>query len=70
MPLQTGHLRRCIRILESAYDGLQEHETDDTLYDIHRAACVKEFELVPLADAIEAPDNDARIARPRGAAPA
>ncbi|MCY4658775.1 MAG: nucleotidyltransferase substrate binding protein [Acidobacteria bacterium] len=44
--LQTGNLRRCIRILESAYDGLQKHDADDILYDIYRAACVKEFELV------------------------
>ena len=46
MPLQTGHLRRCIRILESAYGGLQEHDANDILCDIYRAACVKEFELV------------------------
>ena len=41
MTLQTGNLRRCIRILESAYEGLQEHDADDILYDIYRAACVE-----------------------------
>ena len=46
MTLQTGNLRRCIRILESAYEGLQERAADEVLYDIYRAACVKEFELV------------------------
>ena len=46
MPLQTGNLRRCIRILESAYEGLQERAAGEVLYDIYRAACVKEFELV------------------------
>ena len=46
MRLQTGYLRRCIRILESAYDALQERAADEVLYDIFRAACVKEFELV------------------------
>ena len=46
MPLQTGNLRRCIRILESAYESLQERAADEVLHDIFRAACVKEFELV------------------------
>ena len=46
MTLQTGNLRRCIRILESAYEALQERAADEMLYDIYRAACVKEFELV------------------------
>ena len=46
MPLQTGYLRRCIWILESAYEGLHERADNEVLYDIYRAACVKEFELV------------------------
>ena len=33
MTLQTGNLRRCIRILESAYEGLQERAADEVLYD-------------------------------------
>ncbi len=45
--INTTFLRRCIRTLEHALDGVGEHgDTDDPLYDIYRAACVKEFELV------------------------
>ena len=47
MSIDTTFLRRCIRALERALDEIGEHqEADDFLYDIYRAACVKEFELV------------------------
>ena len=47
MSIDTTFLRRCIRTLEMALEGIEKHrETDDALYDIYRAACVKEFELV------------------------
>ncbi len=47
MRIDTTFLRRCIRTLERALDEIGKHEdTSDTLYEICRAACVKEFELV------------------------
>ena len=47
MNIDTVFLRRCIRTLELALDELgRRSETDGVVYDIYRAACVKEFELV------------------------
>ena len=47
MSIDTTFLRRCIRTLEMALEGIEKHrEAGDALYDIYRAACVKEFELV------------------------
>ena len=47
MNIDTTFLRRCVRTLELALDELGRlSETEDVLYDIYRAACVKEFELV------------------------
>ncbi|MDE2773734.1 MAG: nucleotidyltransferase substrate binding protein [Gemmatimonadota bacterium] len=47
MNINTTFLRRCIGTLELAFGRIAEGEkADDTLYDIYRAACVKEFELV------------------------
>ena len=47
MSIDTTFLRRCIRALERALGEIGEHqEADDFLFDIYRAACVKEFELV------------------------
>ena len=46
MPINTDFLVRCIDTLESAFEQLQQHEPSDALYDIFRAASVKEFELV------------------------
>ena len=49
MTIDTTFLRRCIASLERALEGIQQFETaddDETMYDIYRAACVKEFELV------------------------
>ena len=47
MSIDTAFLRRCIRTLELALHEIGKHgESDDVLYDIYRAACVKEFELV------------------------
>ena len=46
MSIDTAFLRRCIRTLERALDEIRKHgDADDALYDIYRAACVKEFEL-------------------------
>jgi len=45
--IDTTFLRRCIGALERALQGIEEHrDADDPLYDLFRAACVKEFELV------------------------
>ncbi len=47
MNLDITFLQRCIETLESALDKLQKHrEEKDVVYDIYRAACVKEFELI------------------------
>ena len=52
MNIDTIFLRRCIGALERALNEISKHketehkETDDFAYDIYRAACVKEFELV------------------------
>ena len=47
MRIDTIFLRRCIQSLEFASSEIHKHqETDDFLYDVYRAACVKEFELV------------------------
>ncbi len=46
MTINTDFLTRCILTLESAFAQLQQFEADSIAYDIMRAACVKEFELV------------------------
>ncbi len=44
--IDTSFLRRCIRALEVAFEAVESYSESDTLYDLYRAACVKEFELV------------------------
>ena len=44
--LNTDYFARCIAALEQAYDGLNQQPDDSLLYDIYRAACVKEFEII------------------------
>lgn len=39
-------LRRCLRTLERALAALEAGNPHTTTYDIYRAACVKEFELI------------------------
>lgn len=46
MNINTEFLTRCIDTLEVALEQLQQYDVDDISYDIYRAACVKEFELV------------------------
>ena len=46
MTIDTSHLVRCINVLETAFGRLLQHPPNDVTYDIYRAACVKEFELV------------------------
>ena len=45
MRINTDFLVRCIGTLEAARSALPDHEPDSVMYDIYRAACVKEFEL-------------------------
>ena len=46
MNIDTTFLRRCIASLERATQEIGSIDPHDVLYDIYRAACVKEFELV------------------------
>ena len=46
MTVSTEYIRRRILTLRTAWEGLQRYDASDLLYEIHRAACVKEFELV------------------------
>ena len=46
MNINTDFLDRCIRTLETAFTQLAQYEPSDITYDIYRAACVKEFEIV------------------------
>ena len=46
MTINTTFLTRCIDTLEAAFGRLQHQKSTDPLYDIFRAASVKEFELV------------------------
>ncbi len=46
MTISTEHIRRCLLTLRTARDGLQQFKAGDVQYEIYRAACVKEFELV------------------------
>lgn len=46
MSIDTTFLRRCINTLERAQSQIGRTDLSDGMYDIYRAACVKEFELV------------------------
>lgn len=46
MSINTHGYRRCTKALIIAYEQLQKTNPDDMMYDIFRAACTKEFELV------------------------
>ena len=46
MTVNTAFLRRCIASLRFAFDELSQINSSDPRYDIYRAACVKEFELI------------------------
>ena len=47
MNIDTTFFRRCIRALELALNEIERYSgKNDVIYDIYRAACVKEFELV------------------------
>ncbi len=44
--LNTDFVHRRINTLQLAYAKLVEHDVKSDVYDIYRAACVKEFEIV------------------------
>lgn len=44
--LNTDYFARCIATLEQAFNVLNEQASESLLYDIYRAACVKEFEII------------------------
>ena len=44
--LNTDYLARCIATLDRAFQQLQTLSAENDLYDIYRAACVKEFEII------------------------
>ena len=46
MAINTDFLNRCINTLATACEHLRQQGADDPLYDIFRAAAVKEFEIV------------------------
>lgn len=46
MSINTHGYRRCTKALSTAYEHLQRTSPDDVMYEVFRAACTKEFELV------------------------
>ena len=46
MKINVDYLNRCVQTLEGAFERLQKTDPDDIVYDIYRAACVKEFEII------------------------
>lgn len=44
--LDTQFVHRCIDTLRLAEANLSQHDATSVVYDIYRAACVKEFEIV------------------------
>ncbi|MFZ4085672.1 MAG: HI0074 family nucleotidyltransferase substrate-binding subunit [Vampirovibrionia bacterium] len=44
--INLEYFTRCMNTLEKAFSSLAKFPTEDELYDIYRAACVKEFELI------------------------
>ena len=46
MKLDTDFVSRCVRSLERAFHELQQNKKEDLLYDIYRAAVIKEFEII------------------------
>lgn len=46
MSINIDFLTRYIHALERAHDGVRQFAADDVLYDVFRAACVKEFEII------------------------
>ncbi len=46
MSINTEFLRRCLDTLEHCLKELERRDPDEIAYDVYRAACVKEFEII------------------------
>ena len=46
MSIDTEFLRRCLDTLEHSLKELERSNPDEIAYDVYRAACVKEFEII------------------------
>lgn len=46
MHINTDFLTRSIRVLEAAFEQLDQYDKDVVWYDIFRTSCVKKFELI------------------------
>ncbi len=46
MIINVDYLNLCIQTLEGAFEQLQQTEQGEIAYNIYRAACVKEFEII------------------------
>ncbi len=46
MSIDTNYFQRCIQTLEAALKYPDQNDLDDITYDIYRAACIKEFEII------------------------
>ena len=46
MNINTEYIRRCVATLQRALEELNRSDPADIAYDIYRAACVKEFEII------------------------
>lgn len=44
--MNIDYFTRCVATLEQAFSALNEQSVDSILYDIYRAACIKEFEII------------------------
>ena len=44
--INVDYLNRCVCALESAYKQMSNKPPDDISYEIYRAACIKEFEII------------------------
>ena len=44
--INTEYLSRCIVVLDISYTKMKKQPPKDMMYDLYRAACVKEFELI------------------------
>lgn len=44
--LNTDFVHRCIDTLRLAQSNLSQHDAKSVVYDVYRAACVKQFEIV------------------------
>ena len=44
--INTEYLNRCIQALKKSYERMKNKSKEHIDYDIYRAACVKEFEII------------------------